>query len=76
MDFQRQGEALFQDEGVIVTILFWILFSLIFLISVTFIMGLYCISNQIDLIKERLSMYPIDISEENEYNEDIEETDK
>lgn len=56
--------------------LFWILFSLIFLISVTFIMALYCISNQIDLIKERLNMYPVDINEENDYNEDIKETDK
>lgn len=53
--------------------LFWILFSLIFLMSVTFIMALYCISNQIDLIKEKLNMYPIDINEEIDYNEDIKE---
>lgn len=57
-------------------ILFWILFNLIFLISVTFIMVLYCMSNQIDSIKERLNMYPIDLIEESDYNKDIEDKEK
>jgi len=56
--------------------MFWILFSFVTLVALTFCMSLAILSGKISRIEEKLGLYPIDNEEELRYNVHKEETDK